>query len=263
MRFCINGRQPLSIIKMADEIKFSYNDRDKIFDLIEQCPEKTIILESGNENNWKNLQMYNEKFKEFYIALRDIHQFAEFNKNNIKWYWPYPITSYYELEMIANLKPSYIMIGPPLTFDLDKVNSLIYPIPLRMTVNAAHPLYLPTNGKYGIHGQWVRPEDIARYGEKVRCFEFDECASLSEEETYLRTYLNQQWPGNLNLLIKKLNYNVDNRAIPEDLGEKRMNCGQKCCAGSSCHLCDSAFLFADMVRKEHLSRKQKNTIDNN
>jgi hypothetical protein len=263
MCFCVNGRQPLSVIKMADEIKFLYSDRDKIFDLIEEYSDKTIILESGDEVNWKTLQMYNEKFKEFYIALHDLRQYKDFNDAGIKWYWPYPITSFYELERIIKLNPSYLMIGPPLSFDLDKVKSLAMDIPLRMHVNIAHPAYLPDTGHYGIHGQWVRPEDIEKYSDKIRCFEFDECASLAEEETYLRTYLSQHWPGNLNLLIKRLNFNVDNRAIPEDLGETRMNCGQRCCAGSGCHLCDSAFIFADVLRKHSLSRKQKDDIDNN
>lgn len=261
--FCVNGRQPLSVIALADEIKFSYQDRDKIFDLIDICPEKTIILESGNETNWKTLQMYNEKFKEFYIALHNLRQYNDFNVAGIKWYWPYPITSFYELEKIVDLKPSYLMIGPPLSFDLNKVSTLANGIPLRMTVNIAHPAYLPEADQYGFHSQWVRPEDIEIYSNKIRCFEFDECASLSEEESYLRTYLKGTWPGNLNLLIKRLNFNVDNRVIPEDLGETRMNCGQRCCAGSGCHLCDSAFQFADMVRKYRLSRKQKDNIDNN
>ena len=261
--FCVSGRQPLSVISLADEIKFSYQDRDKIFDLIDMCPDKIIILESGDETNWNTLQMYSEKFDEFYIALRDLRQYNNYNEAGIKWYWPYPITSFYELEKIINLKPSYLMIGPPLTFDLDRVNSLAHDIPLRMVVNVAHPAYIPDSGCSGLHGPWVRPEDIEKYSNKIRCFEFDECASLSEEESYLRTYLKGMWPGNLNLLIKRLNFNVDNRALPEELGENRMNCGQRCCSGSGCHLCDSAFQFADKLRKYHLSRKQKDNIDNN
>ena len=77
------------------------------------------------------------------------------------------------------------------------------------------------------------------------------------------TYKSGVWPGNLNLIIKKLDFNVDNRAIPEELGERRMTCGQRCWSGSGCHLCVSAFRFADQIRKEHLRRNQKADIDNN
>ena len=271
MRFCVNGRQPYSVIKIADEIKFNYVDKDRIFDLIENYSDKTIILDvPGQESDWQSWEMYNEKFAEFYIALHDLNRAAEFNQAGIKWYWPYPITTYYELGMIVDLHPSYLLIGMPLTFDLDKVVSRTYgdkenatPIPLRMVVNVAHPLYLPTNSMPGVCGQWVRPEDCQLYSTRIQCFEFDN-VDLQQEETLLHIYKeNQNWPGNLNLIIQKLNFNIDNRAIPEDLGEKRMVCGQRCWAGSGCHLCVSAFKFADQLRKEHLRRSQKAKIDNN
>ena len=271
MRFCVNGRQPYSVIKIADEIKFAYADKDRILDLVEQYSDKTIILDvPGREGDWKTWEMYNEKFAEFYIALHDLSRVGEFNEAGIKWYWPFPVTTYYELGMLVNLHPSYIMVGPPLSFDLDKIVPHIYDpcetatqIPLRMTVNVAHPSYLPTNGSHGICGQWVRPEDTQLYSTRIRCFEFDDCATLKEEETLLNVYRSQMWPGNLNLLIKRLDFNVDNRAIPEELGERRMTCGQKCWSGSGCHLCVSAFRFADQIRKEHLRRSKEDAIDNN
>ncbi len=273
MRYCVNGRQPYSVIKRADEVKFNYNDKDRILDLVEKYPDKTVILDVPNhEGDWKLWQMYSEKFEEFYIALHDLSRVSEFNEAGIKWYWPYPITTYYELEMIVNLHPSYLMIGPPLSFDLDKIVPHTYdeckpdsaePIPLRMVVNVAHPAYLPDNGTHGMCGQWVRPEDASLYATRIRCFEFDE-VDLKQEETLLHVYKeNKSWPGNLNLLIKRFGFNVDNRAIPEELGERRMTCGQRCWSSSGCRLCVSAMNFADQIRKEHLRRSQKDDIDNN
>lgn len=272
MRFCINGRQPYSVIKKADEIKFAYVDKDKIIDLVENYSDKIIILDvPGDESDWTKWKMYDEVFAEFHIALHDLSRAGEFNENNIKWYWPFPITSFYELGMITNLHPSYILLGPPLSFDLKKVKKKaidenyepIQEIPLRMVVNSAHPGYLPTNGTHGICGQWVRPEDVDVYGEYIQCFEFEDCKTLKEEEVLLNTYKNKEWPGNLNLLIKKLDFNIDNRVVPEELGAMRMTCGQKCWSGSSCQLCVHAFYFAEKVRKEHFRRKQQAAIDNN
>ena len=74
---------------------------------------------------------------------------------------------------------------------------------------------------------------------------------------------NKEWPGNLQLIIKNLNYNVDNRALPEDIGEKRMTCGQRCWRQGTCHFCVTAFMFAEQLRKEAQSRRQEVTIDNN
>ena len=271
MRYCVSGRQPYSVIKKADEIKFQYNDRDRILDLVERFPDKTIILDvPGAEENWELWRMYHEKFFEFHVALHDLNRVEEFNKENVNWYWPYPITSYYELDMIVNLHPSYIMIGPPLSFDLDQVNLHIYDpcddtkqIPLRLVANVAHPNYLPTNGMHGICGQWVRPEDTQLYSTRIQCLEFEN-VDLKQEETMLHIYKeNRAWPGNLNLLIQKLNFNVDNRAIPEELGEKRMTCGQRCWRTGSCQLCVRAFAFAEEIRKEKERRNQTSIVDNN
>ena len=273
MRFCVSGRQPYSIIKQADEVKFNYIDRDRILDLVEKYPEKTVILDvPAHESDWKLWQMYSEKFAEFYIALHDLSRAGEFNEAGIKWYWPFPITSYYELGMIVNLHPSYLMIGMPLTFDLDTVLTRSYddtveenaePIPLRMVVNVAKPPYLPTNGTHGVCGQWVRPEDTELYSTRVRCFEFDN-VDLQQESTLLHIYKdNKEWPGNLALLISGLDFHVDNRAIPEELGERRMTCGQRCWRTGTCQLCVRAFQFAEQVRKEKVRRRQEATVDNN
>lgn len=270
MYFCVKGRHPYSVLQKAGEIKFNYEDRDKILDLVEKYPEKSIILDvPKDEADWKLWTMYSEVFAEFHVALHDLNRAAEFNQNKIKWYWPYPITSFYELGMLVNLHPSYLLIGQPLTFDLAAVakrsidDCTQTAIPLRMTVNVAHPGYLPTYGTHGICGQWVRPEDIDTYAQYITSFEFGE-VDLKQEEVLLKIYQeNKEWPGNLQLIIKNLNYNVDNRALPEDIGEKRMTCGQRCWRQGTCHFCVTAFMFAEQLRKEAQSRRQEVTIDNN
>lgn len=267
MRFCVNGRQPYSVIEKADEIKFNPEDHEKIFDLIENYSDKTIILADTYSKiyrpDWKTLQLYNEKFKEFYIALNALENYKDFEENGIKWFWSYPITSFYELRNILKLNPSYIEIGPPLSFDLEEVKAIAGSIPIRMTVNTALPPYLPVNKEANIIGQWVRPEDVKEYEPYIQCFDFQELYNLTEEESYLRTYQNGIWPGNLSLLIKKLNYPIDNRAIPEDFGKIRTTCGQRCCSGSMCHFCESALKFTSAIGKASADRKQKALIDNN
>lgn len=268
MRYSVSSRQPYSVIKKADEIRFIYADRDKIFDLIENYSDKAIILDVPNqEEDWDNWQMYSEKFAEFYIALHDLSRADAFNVMNIKWFWPFPITSFYELSMIIDLRPSYIMLGPPLSFDLEKVQKVIKgacgeSIPVRMTANVAYPKYLSNEKVNGLCGQWVRPEDVALYEPYIQCFDFEGCQSLKEEEVLLTTYQAGVWPGNLNLLIKRLDFNVDNRAIPEEVGPARINCGQKCWSGSGCKLCVSAFMFAEAIRKERDKRRQQSAVEN-
>lgn len=266
MRYCVSGRQPYSIMKKADEIKVAWNDRDRILDFVEKLPDKTIILDvPGDEADWNTWLMYGEKFENFYIALHKLSRWEEFAAAGVKWYWPYPITSFYELQMIVGAGPAYVMLGPPLSFSLDKVGSVVPGhIKIRMTVNNARPDYLPPIEQFnGVAGQWVRPEDVDAYGYYISCFEFEN-VDLKQEEVLLHVYKeNKEWPGNLNLLIQNLNFNVDNRAVPEELGEARLTCGQKCWAGSSCRLCYRSLQFAENIRKEKLRRRQEENIDNN
>lgn len=264
MYFCVNGRQPYSVLEKADEIKVSYEDREILLDFIEKIPTKRIILEVPNENfEWDLWHLYDEKFDNFCIALYMLNQYEEFNKENIKWYWPYPVTTYYELQELIKLNPAYILLGPPLTFDLDRVSS-ITDIPLRMVPNVARLNYFPIQEKSnGIQGQWIRPEDVEIYSEKISVLEFDKI-NLTQEEMLLKVYKeDKQWPGNLNFLIKEFYFNVDNRAIPEELGRRRMNCGQKCMAGKACKFCERNILFADYMRKEMQARRKQTFIDNN
>ena len=264
MRFCISGKQSFPVIKKADEIKFQYIDKDRIFDLIEDYSDKTIILDvPGEESDWTNWSMYDDSFSEFYIALHKLHRAAEFNSKNIKWYWPYQITTFYELKMIINLRPSYLLIGPPLTFDLDKVRENACGIPLRMVANNAQPAYVPQVEENGICGQWIRPEDCDLYADYIRCIEFEGIDSLKEEIVILNAYQKREWPGNLKFIIKGLNYDIDNRVIPTELIKKRMNCGMRCHCSGKCRSCKIEFRFANIVKHLPVDQLKVIPIDNN
>ena len=116
-----------------------------------------------------------------------------------------------------------------------------------MIPNQAYDKYI-VHGN-GIHGQWVRPEDISIYEQYITTFEFI-ANDLSQERTLYHIYAEEQnWPGNLNILINNLDYNVDNRGITEKLAENRIKCGQRCEMSGTCHLCDQAFALVNAVDK--------------
>ena len=269
MKYCVSGRHQYSVLRKADEVRVRYEDRDKIIDFVEKIPDKTIILDlrevAVEFDKWK---MYDEKFEGgFYIALHLLPFAKQLNEENIKWYWPYPITSFYELDEIMLLNPAQLVLGPPLSFDLEKVrNKVGWDIPIRMTCNCARPAHLIANaGLPCIKGQYIRPEDVKLYEKYVTSLEFDAVHdSLTKEETLLDVYKNKgEWMGNLSLLITHLNTNVDNRGILDEFGERRMNCGQRCLAGGSCTHCDIAIKFSDQLIKIHDRRRKQADIDNN
>ena len=232
------------ILAQADEIKFQYKDRERILDYIENYSNKTFIIDIPKEeivNDWDFLNMLNEKTN-IILAIRDL---TIIENHNFKFYWAYPIMTWYELQGIILLSPSYLFIEAPLSFELEKIKSK-FNIPIRLNANLTYDAYIPREN--GIYGTWVRPEDIEIYEEWVDTIEFF-TNDLSKEATLFHVYKDQKtWPGNLNLLLTNLNYNIDNRALPEEIGKIRANCGQRCMSGNSCDFCGTAFNFAKRVR---------------
>ena len=268
MKYCVSGRHQYPTLKKADEVKVRYEDRDRIIDFVEKIPDKSIILMMPKfERDYDTWHMYDEKFEGgFYLGLFELPYAKELNEEGIKWYWPFPITSFYELKEIMACGPSQILLGPPLTFQLPLIRKIAKDIKIRMTCNCARPGYLVgRDGADGLYGSWVRPEDAEAYGAYVDVFEFENVLDdLKKESTLLHIYKdNKEWPGNLNLLLDNFNINVDNRAIPESLGEARIECGQRCLSQGMCHFCDTAIKFAENIRQEHFDRKQQAAIDNN
>ena len=84
---------------------------------------------------------------------------------------------------------------------------------------------------------------------------------LEKERTLLHIYKdNGNWPDNLNILITNLRANVDNRALPDEIGAIRVRCGQRCMQNGICHYCASAFHFAEALKQKYEETKSK---DNN
>lgn len=250
MKYCLSGRQPLSVLKKCDEIKIEYCDKDKIIDYLEPLFDKTIILDVPSDVqalNWSLLKVYAEKVQ-FMLCLHDLSFVAPCQEHGINWYWAYPITSYYELRGILELNPCYLFLGAPLSFDLPKIKSITN-VAIRLCPNLAYDAYIPREN--GVCGSWVRPEDVDTYAQFVDAFEF-EADELKREQVLLHVYKdNKEWPGNLNLLFTNFGVNVDNRGIPEEIGNMRTKCGQRCMLNGTCHFCKTAVQFAETLRKQH------------
>lgn len=205
--------------------------------------------------NWDILSVYTEKMNgNFYCCVSNNQQINECRNHNLKFYYKYPITSFYELEALKTLGASYALIGVPLIFDLDHVKR--YNIPLRAIPNLAYEPYLPHED--GICGGWIRPEDVDIYGEYISVLEFYAPKALDKEATFYHIYAeNKKWPGNLNFLIDGLKIDANNQMIydEENFAKRRMNCRQRCMQTGTCHYCIDQIKFMDTINKY---RKQKN-----
>ena len=249
MRYSVHSRQPISVLRRADQIRVAYEDRDMMLDLIEQLPDKTYIVEISNnpkEINWNLFEMYNDKV-DLLFSLSDLSFVPQCKEHGIRFFWAYPITSYFELDGLVALEPAYLFLGAPLCFDLPNI-AAITEIPVRLCANLAYDAYVPRIN--GICGQWIRPEDVPAYEPYVEVIDFW-IKDTQREQILLSVYKEKKtWPGNLNLLIDNLNVNVDNRAFAADFGEHRVKCGQRCLSHSTCHYCQSAFDLATALSKK-------------
>ena len=119
------ARQPKSVLEQADEIKFLYKDKDRLIDYIEEFSNKTFILiipkgVKVSDINWELYKTYSEKVN-FIFALEDLNLYKACQENNIKFYWNYPIFTWFELDGIIKLNPCYLFINGSLAFNLQKV----------------------------------------------------------------------------------------------------------------------------------------------
>lgn len=253
MKYCLSSRCSETYLNKAHEIKFEWRDRRAIPDYAFKYPDKDIILQFNYSQideviDWEEINKYNRMCENRLIcAVANIQQAVECGYRDIKFYYGFPIDSFYELNAWKDLGVCYVRLGPSLFFSMDRVKAI--GIPVRAIPNVAYNDGLPRGN--GVCGQWIRPEDIDLYEDYITTVEFEN-ADIKKEEALYRIYREKHgWSGNLNNLITNLNYGATSRLIPQEITKRRLNCGHLCQTTGTCSMCVRAFSLA-----------QPNTIKN-
>lgn len=247
MRYSLSARQPKELLLQADEIYLEYRDKNILFDYVEDFPDKDIciFIPKETEVDWNYLLSFKDKLK-LTLMFESLIEVT----NAFPWFWGYPVTTYFELDSLLKLDGiTQIIISGPLFFDLQAVFDKCKEkeVTIRLAPNLAYDAYIPRQN--GIIGSYIRPEDIPIYEPYINTcfFRFD---TLAEERRLFNIYKNDKtWPGNLQLLIKNLNYSVDNRGIDSEFAERRLACRQNCCRTSLCHYCENYFKLINTIDK--------------
>lgn len=237
MKICLNSRQIHQYLKLADEIKIHYEDRDIITAYSDKYPDKTLILEiySSSEVNWDEIQQYNIiAQKKLILCVTTAAQAQKCQELGIRWYLGYGVSNYFDLNTLAQLQPAYILLEGELFFDLPRIKN--YGIPIRAIPNIAHQGQLPR--KEGVCGTWIRPDDLEEYEKYIDAIEFEDC-DIKKEQALYRIYCERKtWPGELTEIITNLNYPGTNRLIPPGrLAQRRISCGLLCQKRPACQYC--------------------------
>lgn len=254
----MSARQPGAVLRQADEIKVQYKDIDYLFNLIENYPSKRLVVEIGpaeevEDSTWDLLAAHNEKIKNnLYICLYTYDHVKKCRERKLKYYYGTPADTMYKLRAFKDIGCSFAIVEAPLAFDLDSAKSM--KMKLRMIPNMAITDNLPR--KNGLHGAWVRPEDIGAYEEYIDTFEF-RSRDAQQERGYFAIYKDGFWNDDLNLLITGLNVSVPNYVInSEQIVPKRLRCKQRCELNDLCRACDTYFTFVNKA-KEYEDRRQE------
>ena len=258
----MNARQPAEYLKKADEIIVEARDYRIVPELFVKYPEAMINLDTRDiEATMEDILSYAEASENFCCIIYNFNDLYWYKDNHIKFYYGYNAESFYDLKALAVLGVEYVKIQAPITFSVDKLKSAYPDVKFRMSPNISYAAYIPREN--GMFGQYVRPEDVGYYEDAIYVMDFED-ADLAKEQTLYKVYaVNKNWPGNLNLLITNLNINADNRGLPDEFGEIRANCGQKCMSGSKCRFCQTAFTFESTLRRIKKERNENQKLDNN
>ena len=199
MRFCVSCRQSDSVRKEANELKVEYKDIEFIDNYIESAERSHYIIlkiPKYTKINWNLLLMYNEKLAgKFYIAISDLKDSIAAKEHNIKFYWDYPVSTYYELNNLIDIGSSQVILAPPLVFEQKTIKEKN--IKVRLVPNYAFNDFLVNDN--GVCGGWIRPEGLILWEDIVESCEFIH-GDLQNERAMLRIYKSGMWQDDYQLL---------------------------------------------------------------
>lgn len=258
MKCMVSCRQSIDYIKEnATELKVDYKDKAALSYLVEPDwkfdGQINIYIPQKEEIDFE----YFDKYKDIWnltFVMSNAFMIPMMKQSGYRVFWAFPITSYLELSSILALGVDEVIIDQPLFFDLPQVKKICGDVEIRVNPIKCYTPYMPRAD--GINCAYIRPEDIDTYAEYIDHLEFGE-QELGKERVYIKIYSEaKNWPGNLNLLLEGLGYNIDNRGIPEDFAKHRLTCKQRCLRDQSCHYCPLTFSYITTIdrNKEELAK---------
>ena len=257
MRFCVSCRQPKAVRNKADELKVMWKDIAFIDNYLDDKGNHTIILEIPKDENvdWDLMTMYNEKLEgNFMLCLNSLSDVPIARDRDIKFYWAYPVVSYYELNTLKNMGASQIIPGIPLIFDIKNLK-----MPLRLIPNTTQSEYLFA-GDVESAG-WIRPENLELYEDFAESCEF-QFEHLTQEEALLNIYKKGVWKDDLSYLFPLgLSSPIYNAEMPKSFGKMRMNCKHLCQQGK-CNYCYGVIKLANRTHSLRNLIKEKGKENN-
>ena len=240
MKYCLSSKCSKKNLLEVDQIKYSGDIRN-LYVLIEQYPNTTFIIQNVEEEFKKYKELYILSKGRIILEINNMYYHSLCKAYDLPFYFTYQVGSLYELEAIKKYNPKYIYLAAPLFFSMDLVKANC-DIPVRVIANDPHQDLFQRDDY--VNGRWIRPEDVEAYEEYIDTIEFTAETGVKEDTLYKIYAHDNQWPGDLGMIISDLNYIGVNGMIHPIAIRKRLNCGQRCMEGK-CRICYRALNMAD------------------
>lgn len=246
MKYCLSSRQTPEYLRQADEIRVQSRDYKQIYDLFDNYPNATIIL-----NYMPDSEKYEKTVRELFalgqnrliLSLFNFEHLQFAQENEIRFMFSQPIQTLETLRTVKKLGACYAILDNYLMHNLHQAK--IVGIPLRAIPNIA---FLDNFSREdGVIGNWIRPENLDDYSIYIDAIEFGH-QPQKREQALFRIYSKEKaWEGDLGILVQDLNYIGDNSKLDPEQTKIRMNCGHKCATRQGCNIC---YNLLDLSMKE-------------
>lgn len=243
--FCLDSRVSEKYRKKAQELYIEYRDFKSIERFLEDDYKNiTLIIDCPpqiTDDEVASLKMFSKQKNDLICALHNYNQLGE-RFVGLRWYVMTPCNSFMEAIALQDAGAEYIVLGETMFFNIQRVKDCGIQNVRIMANQAAHSPIPRTNG---ICGPWVRPEDLQLYDEFHKTvIEFPGLLPNKEEALY-RIYAEQhRWPGAVEMIIENFDSPCENRMLPTEFTEHRLNCRQRC---NTCHICPNLVRLANRL----------------
>ena len=244
MKFCVTDRVRDEILQKADEIKVRASNFERL--AAKELKAQFLL----DYQDFLTISATALPLDNVIWRASKIEDCQALSSAGRKFYWGYPLTSFFELQMIAALHPTYVLLGAPLFFSLIKVREVLNGISpeteIRLCANNPFP--------FGLHcalpnicSAFVRPEDIYIYDHYAQVIEFLTENPKQEEALFTIYTEDSKWNDNFRFISKDLDF--DNTLIPSGFAEYRIFCEQKCMKGERCKFCPNSIINSSHIRR--------------
>lgn len=263
MKICASHHQYETYRNKVDELRFPSNAINSILNFLQEHKEHRIIIEVKDINDCgiAKDKLY-QLVKENPQLTLDFYQMADLKAATEiipgRYMYHYPVNLWELVQVLINYQVSDILIGAPLTFQMDNVKSFIkdlYDIKVRVCPHMGSLKHL-LKTQDGIEGFWILPQHLYLYEEFVDVIDILD-ANVLRESTLIDVYSKQDYDLSLSLLVENIKSNLNANLVDEEIAKIRMNCGQKCMIHKSlCHSCDIRIRTKEKLFKQ-LNKKSE------